>query len=103
MEHTELLNKLVNECTAIGVTLYEHSYKHQAFGSWYLVLGKPHHRMRFSWDGKESYLGIGEAAFGNSNSSPDWEPVFPSISGTRVKPEEVFEFITKKVVERYGA
>ena len=101
MEHTELLNKLVKECESIGVTLYEHSYDRQVFGSWSVTVGKPHHRLRFSWDGKESYLGIGEAEFKNSNSVPIWEPVFPSISGTQTRPEEVFEFISKKVGERY--
>jgi arylsulfatase A-like enzyme len=102
MEHTELLKKLANECESIGVTLYEHGYNYQAFGSWSVTLGRPHHRMHFSWDGKESYLGIGEAEFTNSNSRSNWEPVFPSMSGTQVSPEEVFGFIYKKVGERYG-
>jgi len=102
MEHTELLNNLASSCQEIGVTLYEHSYSYQAFGSWYVVVGKPHHRMRFSWDGKESYLGIGEAKFSNSSSPAEWEPVFPSISGTQAQPAEVFQFIFKKVSKRYG-
>lgn len=102
MEHTELLNNLANECLEMGVTLYEHSYNYQAFGSWYLVVGKPHHRMRFSWDGKESYLGIVEAEFSYSGDVPEWKPVFPSISGTKTKPAEVFQFIITKVGERYG-
>ena len=102
MEHTELLNNFVNECQEIGVTLYEHSYNYQAFGSWYVVVGMPHHRMRFSWDGKESYLGIGEAKFGNSNSIPEWQPVSSSISGAHTKLAEVFQFIFKKLGERYG-
>ncbi len=102
MEHTELLNNLAKECNEIGVILYEYSYNHQVFGGWSVTVGRPHHRMHFSWDGKESYLGIGEAEFNNSNSVPNWEPVFPSISGTQTKPEEVFESITKMVGERYG-
>lgn len=102
MEHTELLDKLANKCKEIGVTLYEHSYNYQVFGSWYVVVGTPHHRMRFSWDGKESYLGIGVAEFCNSNSPPEWKPISSSISGTQAKPSEVFNFILKKVNEQYG-
>ena len=103
MEHTELLDDFANSCQQVGVTLYEHSYHYQAFGSWYVVVGKPHHRMRFSWDGKESYLGISEAEFCNSNSVPEWRPIFPSISGTQTRPAEVFDFILKKVSGQYGA
>lgn len=102
MEHTELLNNLANRCQEIGVTLYEYSYNHQAFGSWYVVVGKDQHRIRFSWDGKESYLGIGEAELCNGNSMPEWRPVSPSISGTQTKPAEIFNFIIKKVSEWYG-
>ena len=102
MEHTELLNNLARSCQEIGVTLYEHSYNYQAFGSWYVVVGKPHHRMRFSWDGKESHLGIGEAKFSNSSSPAEWEPAFLSISEAQTQPADVFQFILKKVSERYG-
>jgi len=102
MEHTELLKNLATECDKIGVILYEHSYHHQIFGSWSLTVGNPHHRMRFTWDGKESYLGIGEAELRNSNSVPNWKYISPSISGTQTKPKEVFEFITKMVSLRYS-
>jgi hypothetical protein len=101
MKITELLTSLESECDRQGTTLYEHSYSHQAFGSWSVIVGKPHHRMRFSWDGKESYLGIAESEFSNSSSSPDWQPVFPSISGTQKSTAEVLSFIIKQLSERY--
>ena len=102
MKIPELLSNLENECDTLGITLYEHSYSYQAFGSWYVVVGKPHHRTRFSWDGKESYLGIAESEFTNSSSSPEWQPVFPSISGTQTSASEVLGFITKQLRERYA-
>lgn len=102
MKISELLSNLESECDTLGITLYEHSYSHLAFGSWSIVAGKPHHRMLFSWDGKGSYLGIGESEFTNSSSSPEWRPVFPSISGTQTSTDEVLGFITKQLRERYA-
>ncbi len=101
-EHIELLSGLAKECEALGVTLYHHSYDELVFGSWSVIVGHPHDRLEFTWDGKESYLAIGESQFANQNSRPDWKPVFPSISGTQTTHEEVFEFIVNKVRERYA-
>jgi len=98
MKNSELLNNIESECDALAITLYEHSYSHQAFGSWSVVAGKPHHRMRFSWDGKESYLGIAESEFTNSVSSSEWQPVFPSISGTQTSTDEVLGFIINQLL-----
>ncbi len=102
MEHTELLNKLATQLEIIGLTLYEHAYYYQVFGSWHVIVGKPHDRMRFSWDGKESYLGVTQAQFSNSNSIPVWEPDLDNSLGIRSTPIEVFDFIAKRVAERYG-
>ena len=101
MNISELLSNLESECDALGITVYERSYSHEAFESWSVVAGKPHHRMRFSWDGKESYLGIAESEFTNSSSNPEWQPVFPSVSGTQTSTDEVLGFITNQLRERY--
>jgi len=103
MEHTELVNNLTSECEALGLTLYEHEYHHQVFGSWLLVIGKPHDRLQFSWDGKESYLGVAYSSFNNGNSNPNWESLFPNISGTKTSQIEVFQFISKELNQRYGS
>ncbi|WP_460240089.1 hypothetical protein [Aurantivibrio infirmus] len=102
MEHFELLNKYINEWEEAGITLYEHSFNNQAFGSWYIVAGKPHHRLRFSWDGKESYLGIGESEFANSSSAASWSPITPGVGSSQLKATEIFQFISTELSKRYG-
>ena len=102
MNHIELLQDLLHQCSDIGLRLYEHHYNYLAFGSWSLVIGTAKHRMRFVWDGKESYLSIAFSSFNNQNSLPVWEPVFPSIGGTTITQEKVFEHIIQ-VLREYRA
>ncbi|MBK7352276.1 MAG: hypothetical protein IPI97_10505 [Nitrosomonas sp.] len=102
MNISELLSNLESECDTLGITLYEHSYSYQAFGSWSVVARKPHHRMQFSWDGRESYLSIAESEFTNSSSIPEWQPVLPSISGTQTSADEILSFISKLLREQYA-
>jgi hypothetical protein len=103
MEHTELLNSLNTQCNSIGLTLYEHNYNYMHFGSWSLVVGTSKNRMQFSWDGKESYLGISVSSFQNSNSAPCWESDLSGISGTTLSEEQVFQFIYEKLCAQYNS
>lgn len=102
MKITELFNRLEGECDAQALTLYEYSYSHLDFGSWFIVLGNSHHRIRFSWDGKESALGIAESEFINTKSRPEWRPLLPGISSASLSTADVLSFITKKVNEQYS-
>jgi len=102
MEHIELLHNLNKQCKGIGLTLYEHEYNYLAFGSWTIVVGTSKQRMKFSWDGKESSLGIGISSFQNSNSAPCWEPDLSGISGTTVTEEQVFQFICEKLCSQFN-
>jgi hypothetical protein len=102
MEHTELLNELTLKADEMGLTMFEHSYNHLAFGSWFVIFGKPHHRLHFSWDGKDSYLNISESDFGNSNSLPNWKPISTNNSVSTTEQENIFEFIINKLGEQYG-
>lgn len=101
IEHIRLLNDLAKYCENQGLTIFEHKYRYLAFGSWSLIIGKDKDRMMFSWDGKESYLGVGKSNFQNSNSSPNWEPVFPSIGGINQSEASVFSFIKKQLKKQY--
>ena len=101
IEHIRLLNELAEYCENNGLTIFEHHYHYLAFGSWSLIVGKDKHRMMFSWDGKESYLGIGKSNFQNSNASSNWEPVFPSIGGTNQSEASVFSFIIEQLKKQY--
>ena len=101
IEHIHLLNELAKYCANHDLTIFEHKYHYLAFGSWSLIIGKDKYRMMFNWDGKESYLGIGKSTFQNSNSSPNWEPVFPSIGGTKQSEIAIFKFIKEQLKKQY--
>lgn len=101
IEHIRSINELAGYCEKYDLIIFEHEYNYMVFGSWLIVIGKSKHRMKFSWDGKESYLGIGLSVFQNSNSVANWEPVFPSVSGTQKTEEEVFNFIKETLAKQY--
>ena len=57
------------------VTLYEHYYTYTGFGSFTIVLGRSHRRVKLAFDGKENILNVSASDFGNANSAPSWETV----------------------------
>jgi hypothetical protein len=44
------------------VAVYEHSFTYMAFGSWEIVAGNRKKMLRFTYEGKESYLSFCDAA-----------------------------------------
>jgi len=102
IEHIQSVNKLADYCKQLGLTIFEHEYNYMAFGSWVLVIGKDKHRIKFNWDGKESYLGVAASKFQNSNSLPSWEPVLSSVGDTSIKQENVFSFIEETLEKQYA-
>jgi hypothetical protein len=48
----ELSGRLV----ARDIAVYEFTYSYLSFGSWTLVVGSRHRRLRFRFDGKEEHL-----------------------------------------------
>ena len=99
IEHLKLVFELAESCERHDLTVYVYEYSYMAFGSWMIITGKNKHRTKFSWDGKESYLGISMSEFQNSSSMPDWKPVFPNVGGTKKTEAEVFAFV-KEVLEK---
>jgi hypothetical protein len=71
--HLEQIAELERVLQAIGVTLYEHHYHYLIFGSFELVVGKPHRRMKIVWDGKESCLTVERSKFPNQGAHPEWK------------------------------
>ena len=58
--------------TGNHIALYEHHYHPHAFGSFVLVLGRAHERVRFSWDGRECILSISFGTVSSKNASAAW-------------------------------
>ena len=93
IEHSRFVADLAEFCSKCNFTIYKHNYDYTVFGSWIMVIGRPHHRVKFSWDGKESYLGVSESEFKNQNSVPEWYPVEWGPGGTTLEQTDVFDFI----------
>ena len=53
-------------------SIYEIGYDLLAFGSWVIVVGTRHRRLRLTWDGKEHYLSIEVASFPSSGTVAVW-------------------------------
>jgi len=101
IKHHKLVYELAGSCEMHDLIVYEHEYSYMAFGSWMIIIGKSKHRTKFSWDGKESYLDISMSEFQNSNSMPDWKPVFPNVGGTEKTEAEVFAFVMEVLEKQY--
>lgn len=70
--HLESLLRILGHLESEGITLYEHQYHPQAFGSFVLVLGRSHRRAKFTWDGREFILSMSIAEFPNGNAKAPW-------------------------------
>ncbi len=101
IEHSRLVGSLAEYCDAHNLTIYKHDYDYLVFGSWIIVIGNDHHRVKFCWDGKESYLGVSESEFDNLNSDPDWRPFEWGPGGVSIEQVAVFEFIKEHLQSIY--
>ena len=102
IEHLRLVGELAEYCAENNLTIYKHEYDYLIFGSWIIVVGEAHHRIKFSWDGKESYLGVSESEFKNQNSNSDWQRFEWGPGGT-MEQGAVFEFIREHLQSRYAS
>jgi hypothetical protein len=77
------------------LAIYAFDYDYLAFGSWVMVAGSRHRRMRLRFDGKEDHLEVSEAEVGDSRSSPAWRPLHsPTLKrGIGVDPVAMFEAV----------
>lgn len=91
----ESLLRFTRELHGEGIGLYEHSFDAQHFGSFTVVFGRPHERVRFVWDGRENTLEVLIGKFPNSSqpaawvhemfvSLPDGQGVFEEIASNAV-------------------
>lgn len=75
VRHIEAVLTLAQRLSASDIAIYEHSYYALVFGSWTIVAGKRKERVRFSWDGRDGFLTVEQAAFPDSRQRTEWEHV----------------------------
>ena len=61
-KHFRSLSEIDARLASKRIAIYEHSFHYLAFGSWDLVAGTREKMMRFSYEGKESYMKYGDAS-----------------------------------------
>ena len=70
IQHFEIMRDLAGRLKAVPVQIFEHTYRYDAFGSWWLAFMKRGERYRIVYDGKESVLRIEQNA--DPPFSSDW-------------------------------
>jgi len=98
--HLKWLNDLQSRLSSVGVAVLEHKYLLLIMGSFSLVVGNAHRRIKYEWDGREFFLNIQECTC-QSQSSPQ---VWHQIKNVRVAPPEKVEtLIETHCVEGFNA
>jgi hypothetical protein len=89
-----LLNAVAGLATRLavdGLAIYTLRYDYAAFGSWEMVAGRRHSRVRVVWDGKDAVLRVYAAHLGGSADQPQWRPVSEKdLSKRRADYAEIF-------------
>ena len=101
--HFALINGLSEFCVRSGLSIYEHQYCYLSFGSWILVVGRSHKRLRFSWDGKEGLLTIEHSNFESQSCPPSWKSVAAPIKGDGMSEKELLEKLKFEIGRQYAA
>ena len=95
------LAELAHRLNRHDIAIYDLAYHYWAFGSWTLVAGRPHRRLRFQFDGKEEALSISQSDFSDSQSQANWKalqnPALPSGAG--VDPAQLFDVVERVLVD----
>jgi hypothetical protein len=70
----EALAELSKALAGHELAIYEANFDYVNFGSWWLIAGTSHRRLRFLFDGKEGWLEAFESEFRNQGSQAHWRP-----------------------------
>ena len=72
LSHMKTLLGFLRELAQDGIALYEHHFLTQEFGNFTVILGLPHRRVKFAWDGRECLLSVAVGAFFNASGPGEW-------------------------------
>ena len=72
IHHLESVAGILRELGNEAIELFEHNYHPQVFGSFELVVGRGHERLKFTWDGQDFILSVSFASSRNKNAPAPW-------------------------------
>ncbi len=88
--HFDMVSALTTRLSEQGLSLFKHSYDHNCFGNWEMVIGSGHKERQFLWDGRDFFLIVSERTKTNSTLRTQWKSVHELPVG-EVSDEELFE------------
>jgi hypothetical protein len=98
--HLTWLLELQHRLSSVGAAILEHKYLLLLMGSFTLVVGTAHHRLKFEWDGREFFLDIAQCKCQSQSSPQQWS----RVQNLRIAPpDRVQAFIEHKCDETFGA
>src|SRR5689334_602320 len=95
----EELREVVDLLRGQPVTLYECSYDYLAFGSWVVICGTAHRRIRIARDGKDTLVRFDTSTFARSGAKAHWEEVRSAPLGI-LNDNTLGEYIERLIVVR---
>lgn len=98
--HLKWLNDLQSELSSVGVAVLEHKYSLLLMGSFSLVVGNAHRRIKYEWDGREFFLNMQECTCQSQSSPQVWHQTKNVLV---TPPEKVEAFIEAHCGETFNA
>lgn len=98
-KHMETLLGFLGELSEKGVRLYEHHFNAQGFGSFYVVVGLPHDRLKFVWDGRDEILTVCVGKGRNASGPMAW---VHEMNVSLPKGEGVYEEIVSNTLDIFA-
>ncbi len=97
-KHFDLVSALTVRLSGRGLSLFKHSYDHNCFGNWEMVIGSGHKERRFQWDGRDFFLTVSERTKTNLTQGTQWKSVHENPVG-EIADEELFEKVFQMASE----
>ena len=88
-KHFDMVSALTERLAKRHLSLFKHSYDHNCFGNWEMVIGSGHKERRFLWDGRDFFLTVSERAKTNSTQGEQWRSVHEMPVG-EIEDEDLF-------------
>lgn len=83
LKHLTQVLELQSDLAAMsGAAVLEHNYLLLCMGSFGLVVGRSHNRLRFDWDGREFFLNVQQCTLQSQSSVPSWQ----QLDNSRIAP-----------------
>ena len=100
--HLAAVSAMAARLAPRSIAVFRHTYEYLSFGSWSLVVGNRHRRLRLQWDGKEGILFCAISTHTGSSAPAEWNEVASApVSGS--DPEALFSTVEQLVLQHLAS